>query len=76
MPTGTVTGKCNVLGYWHTGNTNKKYWSPSRLEKDRDTQICTDTCTVATCGFNSQLTPRPDHANRFPLVDFGIAEVS
>lgn len=39
--------------------------------KIRDTLICTDACTSATCGFSSKLTPRFDASNRTPLVDFG-----
>jgi phosphate transport system substrate-binding protein len=39
--------------------------------KIRDTLICTDTCTIDTCGVSSKLTPRFDAAMRAPLVDFG-----
>ena len=44
--------------------------------KTVDTEICTDVCTVETCGFSSAKTPRPDSSARFPLVDFAIAELS
>jgi hypothetical protein len=65
---GSTTGKCNIMGYWHTGNTG--VGNPSTAVKTVDTAICTDTCTVARCGFDSSVTKRPDRATRYPIVDF------
>eukprot|EP01041_Mallomonas_annulata_P011950 gene11950-25036_t len=38
--------------------------------KTEDSLICTDQCTLSTCGFDSKSTPRPDWNIRHPLVDF------
>ena len=65
------------MGYWHIGNTNPLYPSPSALTKTRDSSMCTDVCTVEVCGYDSSTSPRVDNVNRFrrtPLVDFGISE--
>ena len=66
---GSTTGKCNIMGYWQTGNIASTQ-SVSVATRIRDTLICTDTCTVTTCGVNSALSPRFDSAVRVPLVDF------
>lgn len=67
---GSTTGKCNIMGYWHVGDiTTTK--SPIPLSVlTRDTLICTDACTVATCGISSITNPRFDSASREPLIDF------
>ena len=67
---GSTTGKCNIMGYWHTGNI-----SPTRAMipidvKLRDTLICTDVCTIEACGISSSLSPRFDRLSREPLIDF------
>ena len=56
------------MGYWHTGNPNVEIPSAT---KTRDTLICTDKCTMASCG-NTAL--RFDHSNRFPIVDFAASD--
>eukprot|EP01041_Mallomonas_annulata_P003964 gene3964-7901_t len=69
--TGSTTGKCNIMGYWHTGNVDPSTWSPSTSVKIRDTNICTDKCTVALCGNSSK---RFDRQSRTPLVHFAISD--
>mmetsp|Transcript_14561 Transcript_14561/g.13160 ORF Transcript_14561/g.13160 Transcript_14561/m.13160 type:complete len:1479 (-) Transcript_14561:145-4581(-) len=71
-PLGSTTGKCNIMGYWHTGNS--EIGAPSSSVIAKDTLICTDACTVATCGFSSASTPRPDRLTRNPLNDFGASD--
>lgn len=67
---GSTTGKCNIMGYWHVGDiTTTKSPIPSSV-LTRDTLICTDACTVATCGISSITNPRFDRASREPLIDF------
>lgn len=66
----SATGKCNIMGYWHVGDTLVSQSSIVASVKSRDTLICTDGCTIATCGFSSVETPRPDRRYRMPLVDF------
>jgi ABC-type phosphate transport system substrate-binding protein len=66
---GSTAGKCNIMGYWHTSNALQA-GAPSSAVLKVDTAICTDTCTVALCGFNSAVTKRPDRLSRKPIVDF------
>ena len=67
---GSTTGKCNIMGYWHTGDTLASQSSIPAATKARDALICTDACTVATCGISSVTSPRFDRNSRRPLVDF------
>ena len=67
---GSTTGKCNIMGYWHTGDTLSSQSSVPTSVRERDALICTDACTVATCGFSSAISPRFDRKSRTPLVDF------
>ena len=67
---GSTTGKCNIMGYWHTGDTLASQSSIPASTKARDALICTDACTVATCGISSVTLPRFDRESRRPLVDF------
>ena len=74
---GSGAGKCNIMGYWHPGNTNPSAWSPSAAVKNIDSLICTDKCTganVALCGNNSAIYPRFDRLRRHPLVDIGASD--
>ena len=64
---GSTTGKCNIMGYWHSGNTDLTYPPPPKSVIARDTLICTDKCTLAACG-NTSL--RFDNKIRHPLADF------
>ena len=68
---GSGAGKCNIMGYWHTANTNSFLSSST---KSRDTLICTDKCitssSISMCGNSSILYPRFDKATRHPLVNF------
>ena len=64
---GSGVGKCNIMGYWNTGNTDLTYPPPSVAVRTRDTLICTDKCTLAACG-NTSL--RFDRLTRHPLIDF------
>ena len=55
---GSTTGKCNVMGYWHSGNTINGLCMPTAVNSytgltscnKLDTNICTDACTSTTCG--------------------------
>ena len=67
---GSTTGKCNIMGYWHTGDSLPSQSSIPIAVKIRDTQICTDTCTITTCGVSSTISPRFDRESRLPLIDF------
>lgn len=67
---GSTTGKCNVMGYWHTGNISPTQSAISPAVKLQDTLICTDACTVTSCGISSAVSPRFDRLSREPLVDF------
>ena len=70
---GSTTGKCNIMGYWHTGNTALE--QPSTSIKDIDTAICTDKCTLGVCGWNSNsINNRTNHFRSTPLVDFGASD--
>lgn len=59
---GSTTGKCNVMGYWHTGNTPAQ--QPSETIRNVDTSICTDNG-------NSVIYNRSTHFRTKPLADFG-----
>lgn len=67
---GSTTGKCNIMGYWHVGDISARQFPIPTSALIRDTLICTDTCTVATCGISSINNPRFDRASRKPLIDF------
>jgi PBP superfamily domain len=67
---GSTTGKCNIMGYWHTGDSLASQSSISAAVKIRDQLICTDACTVQTCGTSSVVSPRFDRLTRRPLIDF------
>ena len=68
---GSTTGKCNVMGYWHTGNTPTQ--QPDDQIRSVDTLICTDACTQAVCGWDktSTINNRSNHFRTIPIVDFG-----
>ena len=66
----STTGKCNIMGYWHNGDTLQSQSSIPIATKIRDTLICTDLCTVAVCGVSSAISPRFDRDSRSPLIDF------
>lgn len=67
---GSTTGKCNIMGYWHAGDTAPSQSTIPASVRARDTLICTDACTVASCGVSSVVSPRFDRSTRSPLVDF------
>ena len=67
---GSTTGKCNIMGYWHVGDITSAQYSIPASVLARDTLICTDACTVASCGISSRTNPRFDRAIREPLIDF------
>jgi len=75
FPLGSTTGKCNIMGYWQTANSNSFL---SLSTKTRDTLICTDKCnspsTIAICGNSSIIYPRFDKFIRKPLVDFAASD--
>jgi len=64
---GAQVGVCNILGYWHPSNTEV---GATVGERRRDGLICTDKCTVSTCGNDSSRYPRFDKFDRHPIVDF------
>ena len=68
---GSSAGKCNIMGYWSTANTN---FFLSQQTKTRDTLICTDQCnspsSISICGNSSILFPRFDSGIRKPLINF------
>ena len=66
------------MGYWHIGNKDAAYSFPSFHEREIDTDICTDVCTISKCGYDSKVSPRVDNITRLsrvPLVDFAMSEV-
>lgn len=67
---GSTTGKCNIMGYWHPGDSMASESTISAAVKQRDQLICTDACTVANCGVSSAESPRFDRLTRKPLIDF------
>ena len=72
---GSTTGKCNIMGYWHTGNTAAQ--QPDAKIRTVDAAICTDTCTVAStsCGWVSdKVNNRTKYFRSTPLVDFGASD--
>eukprot|EP01041_Mallomonas_annulata_P004459 gene4460-8882_t len=74
---GSTTGKCNIMGYWHTGNSNPHGSAPPLQILKRDSLICTDKCTglsVSVCGNDSSKYPRFDHSKRTPIVDLGASD--
>jgi len=71
-PLGSGTGKCNIMGYWQTGNLGTVPVSSAVIA--RDTAICTDKCVgaagISLCGNDSSKYPRFDRKYRVPLADF------
>ena len=68
---GSGCGKCNIMGYWQSSNTNPFLSSYTKI---RDTYICTDKCnsapSIAICGNDSRIYPRFDRNTRTPKVNF------
>ena len=77
-PVGSTTGKCNIMGYWHTGNVGISTVPDSRIR--RDTAICTDKCIgdigTILCGNDSMKYPRFDKNLRVPLIDVGASDAA
>lgn len=81
-------GKCNIMGYWHTLNTAAQEESIPLSTKKFDQAVCTDKCTVSTCGYAprtngtinltgvsyTKLTVRRGASTRVPLVDIGASD--
>lgn len=81
-------GKCNIMGYWHTLNTAPQEEGIPLSTKKFDQAVCTDKCTVATCGYAprtngtisltgvsyTKLTVRRGASTRVPLVDIGASD--
>jgi hypothetical protein len=81
-------GICNIMGYWHTLNTDSSGALVEEATKSRDQSICTDKCSVTNCGYNPSLTGsitldgvsysnlpvRKDASYRTPLVDIGASD--
>ena len=86
-PSSTV-GKCNAMGYWHTGNNGLNENVIPLSTKQLDQAICTDKCSLATCGYTprtnasyalagttyNKLTVRRDASSRTPLTDIGASD--
>jgi len=69
---GSGVGKCNIMGYWNTGNTESVGVSDAR--KQLDTLICTDACSVTNACGGSNTVPRRGATSVLPLVDFGASD--
>ena len=81
-------GKCNIMGYWHTANTDRSGSYIPTPKKIRDRLICTDSCTLQSCGYESNrsgsitldgktydgLTVKNDAESRLPLTDIGATD--
>ena len=81
-------GKCNIMGYWHTSNTDRFGSNIPIQKKIRDRLICTNSCTLQSCGFESDrsgsitldgktydgLTVKNDALSRLPLTDIGATD--
>lgn len=81
-------GVCNIMGYWHKLNNDASGNLISTQRKSVDQSICTDKCTIDTCGYTqlktgsitldgvnySNLPVRKDAASRTPLVDIGASD--
>ena len=68
---GPATGKCNIMGYWHSGNTPSQ--QPNATIRAIDNAICTDACTQSVCGWVSgTINNRSNHFRKTPLVDFAM----
>lgn len=86
-PSSTV-GKCNTMGYWHTANNGFNENLIPLSVKKFDQAVCTDKCTLATCGYTprtnasyvlagtnyNKLTIRRDASRRIPLTDIGASD--
>ena len=71
---GSGTGKCNIMGYWDTQNTEPEAMTIPQSVKVIDTLICQDACTLQNaCGTTTQY-PRQGSTWRTPLVDFGASD--
>ena len=58
---GSTTGKCNLMGYWHTGNTALQ--QPNSAIRNSDAAVCTTDTLRSTNDIRST-----------PLVDFGASD--
>jgi hypothetical protein len=81
-------GICNIMGYWHTLNTDSSGDLVEMATKSLDQSICTDKCSIASCGYTPSLTGsitldgvkysklpvRRDASYRTPLVDIGASD--
>lgn len=81
-------GICNVMGYWHSLNTDSAGSLISAARRKLDQNICTDKCSIDKCGYAplttgsltlggknySNLTVRKDASSRLPLVDLGASD--
>jgi hypothetical protein len=86
-PSSTV-GKCNIMGYWHTGNNDVDEMRIPTSVKKHDQAVCTDTCTLAICGYTpvtnatsvlagvtyQKLTIRRGASKSIPLADIGASD--
>jgi hypothetical protein len=81
-------GVCNIMGYWHTLNTDSSGNMISVAKKSLDQNICTDKCSIESCGYTPSKTGsitldgmnyinlpvRKDASSRTPLVDIGASD--
>ena len=81
-------GKCNIMGYWHTANNDVSGNLIPLTTKVLDKTICTDHCTIASCGYTpvktgsitqngvtyTGLTVRNDAGIRRPLDDISASD--
>ena len=71
FPLNAAAAKCNIMGYWYSGNTDLQ--QPNGTIKAIDTAICTDACTQSVCGWvSNNINNRSNHFRRTPLVDFAV----
>ena len=71
---GSGTGKCNIMGYWDTGNTEPEAMGIPQSTKIVDSLICKDACTLQNaCGAISTF-PRLGNTWRTPLIDIGASD--
>ena len=45
--TGSSGDLCNIMGYWHTSDTNPNAWKPPSATLKSDSNICTDKITTS-----------------------------
>ena len=65
---GSSVGKCNIMGYWNTGNVDVAT-VPDRI-KLFDGLVCTDACTLTNACGALPTVPRQGATTRSPLVDY------